>query len=437
MGTAARRAQGAARGPGRRPIASARSSSPRRSGSKQIAHPSVVKVLAVRRATRWATVPRDGAPRRRDARERARARARSRSRVRSSCSASCARRSPRSTRKGSSIAISSPRTCSSSAAGTRCCSTSASRRSSTAPASTTTQDGDVRGTPAYMAPERFFGQPAGDRDRRLRARGDPVRDARGPPAVGRPRRSRGATVAATARRPRAACPKRSMSRSVARCRRARRIARERPALLDAVRSRGRVDASEPDAAETARLRARPAQATSTGERRSRRPRHVGPTPTEAQRAARAHWTSPARARRRSPRWSRGAARVAVVAPSALATLAAPRAAQRRPRSPRRRQRRPATVLPIAERRADTIPWGARRRRTRRPRGRARRRRAVRRRRIDARPPTIRRPPRNRVPRGRSQLGDPRSQLGELRARSHTGRRPARQARARTAEASRR
>ena len=120
-----------------------------------------------------------------------------------------------------------------------------------APASTTTQEGNVRGTPAYMAPSDSSARPRASRPN-LRARAGALHDARWALAVGRSRR----------------IPKRDSRRDRYRSARAEALdveirralstrAQNRPSSARSAARGDRAasaDATEPEAAETARLR---------------------------------------------------------------------------------------------------------------------------------------------------------------------------------------
>jgi hypothetical protein len=136
-----------------------------------------------------------------------------------------------------------------------------------APASTTTQEGNVRGTPAYMAPERFFGQPAGIATDvyelalvlyAMLAGRLPWNDVADPEARLQPRSLCELAVVPEALdvEIRRALSTRVQNRPAS-----------APALLEAVRAAARQAASEPEPAETARLRsgAHAHVATQTGE----------------------------------------------------------------------------------------------------------------------------------------------------------------------------
>ena len=195
---------------------------------QQIGHPSVVKVLAVGKLP-------DGRPylamERLEGETLAAAIARGPLALASRTRAvrrAVRRGRARCTTRASSIAISSRRTCSSSAAGGHAVLLDFGiAKDLAAPASTTTQEGHVRGTPAYMAPERFFGQPAGLATDVYELALVLYAMLAGRLPWHRRRRSRSAAVAAAADASSRPCPRRSMSRSVARCRRARRIGRRR------------------------------------------------------------------------------------------------------------------------------------------------------------------------------------------------------------------
>ena len=141
-----------------------------------------------------------------------------------------------------------------------------------APASTTTQEGNVRGTPAYMAPERFFGSAAG-----IATDVYELALVLYVMLAGRPPWDEIADPEARLQ-PRSLCELAAVPEALdVEIRRALSTrAQNRPpsasSLLDAVRAAASADATEPTAAETARLRSGAQPAVAPGAAPERAPR---------------------------------------------------------------------------------------------------------------------------------------------------------------------